>query len=444
MSDSLIQGLRQGKQAIAIIGLGYTGWPLAMALSGHFEVRGYDSSAIRIELLKKEWASKEKNSNGKASDGLRSKAKNLPSGGVELSCVQEVIRGAGCFIIAVPTPVNKRNEPDLHSLETALQAVGAVLKKGDLVVIESTVYPGCTEEFCIPLLEKISKLKVNIDFGVGYSPERINPGDSIHTLSTVTKLISASSTQWLPVVEYIYCSVIEAGLFVCSSIKVAEAAKMTENIQRDVNIALMNQLSALYEKMKIDTNDVWQAAATKWNFLPFRPGLAGGHCISVDPYYLLHQAQQFSFSPTLVAEARRINESVKSRIVNRVLAHLESVGVSVQHARLLIKGVSFKPNVADVRNSKIVEVALELLQKGCQVELSDPIADAVGLHKEYGLSLITEEKGLYDIVIVAACHIDYNTLNEDYFCQRTPALGLIADLSGTFRNIITKRTYWTL
>ncbi|MBM3922881.1 MAG: nucleotide sugar dehydrogenase [Sphingomonadales bacterium] len=444
MSDSLIQGLRQGKQAIAIIGLGYTGWPLAVALSDHFEVRGYDSSTARIELLNKERAGKQKTSTRKPSNEQPPKAQDLPSAGLALSCSEEIIRGAACFIIAVPTPVHKNNAPDLHSLETALLTVGAVLKKGDLVVIESTVYPGCTEEFCIPLLEKISKLKVNIDFGVGYSPERINPGDTIHTLSSVTKLISASSTQWLPVIECIYSSVIEAGLFVCSTIKVAEAAKMTENIQRDVNIALMNQLSALYEKMQIDTSDVWQAAATKWNFLPFRPGLAGGHCISVDPYYLLHQAQQFSFSPTLVAEARRVNESVKSRIVNRVLAHLESVGVSVPHARLLIKGISFKPNVADVRNAKIVEVALELLQMGCQVELSDPIADTAGLQKEYGLSLIDEEKGLYDIVIVAACHADYNTLNEDYFCQRTPALGLIADLSGTFRNTITKRTYWTL
>ena len=433
MSESLIQELKQRRKTVAVIGLGYTGWPLALALSRHFDVCGFDSSATRVDQLRKEMAERKQQDKGQAL-----------TYSLALSSSAEVIHGAACYIIAVPTPVNDKNEPDLYSLQMALQTVAAVLKKGDLVIIESTVYPGCTEEFCVPLLEKQSNLKVDLDFGIGYSPERINPGDQIHTLSTVTKLIAVSSEQWLSVMQSIYSSVIEAGLFICSSIKVAEAAKMTENIQRDVNIALMNQLAELYERMQISTSEVWQAAATKWNFLPFRPGLAGGHCISVDPYYLLHQAQKFSFSPTLVAEARRVNELVKSRIVNRLLDHLQSIGVSPARARILVKGVSFKANVADVRNAKIAEVALELMQQGCQVDLSDPIADAVALKKEYGLSLIGQERGAYDVVLISADHTDYYTLDEDYFCQRTTALGLVADLNGIHRNNITKRTYWTL
>lgn len=433
MSASLIQQLKQRQKSVVVIGLGYTGWPLALALSRHFEVCGFDSSATRVDQLKTEMSARTQRDRGQAR-----------TFSLSLSASAEVLRDAACYIIAVPTPVNDNNEPDLYSLQMALQTVAAILKKGDLVIIESTVYPGCTEEFCVPLLEKQANLKVNLDFGVGYSPERINPGDQIHTLSTVTKLIAASAEQWLSVMQLVYSSVVEAGLFICSSIKVAEAAKITENIQRDVNIALMNQLAELYERMQIPATEVWQAAATKWNFLPFRPGLAGGHCISVDPYYLLHQAQKFSFSPTLVAEARRINELVKTRIVNRLLVHLDSVGLSPSGARILIKGVSFKANVADVRNAKIAEVALELMQRGCQVELSDPIADPDALKKEFGLSLIEQERGPYDVMLISADHSDYYTLDEDYFCQQTTALGLVADLNGIHRNNITKRTYWTL
>ena len=433
MLPSLIDQLQQHATRIAVLGLGYTGWPLAQALSKRFQVLGYDPNEQRVsELLKGV------DSTGESDNVLES------SDSIHLTSSADSLRGVGCFIIAVPTPVKGHAEPDLQYLQAALLTVAAVLKRGDLVIIESTVYPGCTEEFCLPLLEKHSGLKAARDFGMGYSPERINPGDRAHTLATVTKLVAANDEQWLRVVKFIYDAISPAGVFVCSSIRVAEAAKMTENIQRDVNIALMNQLAELYELLHIPTGEVWQAAATKWNFLPFRPGLAGGHCISVDPYYLLHRARQLPFSPTLVAEARRVNESVKTRIVDRLLAHLQGAGIDKKQARILIMGITFKANVADVRNAMIAEVALELMKLGCQVDLSDPLADAGALQRQYGLSLVQQEKGDYDIIVIAADHAAYYTLNEDYFCERTRTGALIADLNGMYRNKINQRNYWTL
>jgi UDP-N-acetyl-D-galactosamine dehydrogenase len=433
MSTSLIEQLQQRTALIAVLGLGYTGWPLANALSEHFEVIGYDPNEQRVSDLL----------NGVDRTGESINA-SKGTASMHLDSTPSMLHKACCYIIAVPTPVNEQSEPDLQYLQSALRTVGAVLKRGDLVIVESTVYPGCTEEFCIPILEEHSGLKGTIDFGMGYSPERINPGDRIHTLASVTKLVAASDAKWLDVVKFIYDVIVPAGVFVCSSIKVAEAAKITENIQRDVNIALMNQLAELYQRLHIPTGEVWQAAATKWNFLPFRPGLAGGHCISVDPYYLLHKASQVSFSPTLVAEARRINEMVKARIVKRLLAHLEQAGVDKKSARILIMGVTFKANVADVRNAKIAEVALELMKLGCHIDLSDPLADAAALQQEYGLTLVQTEKVDYDIIVIAADHAAYYTLDEDYFCQRTRTGALVADLNGIYRNKINQRNYWTL
>lgn len=423
MSHPLIDALKQRRSSIAVLGLGYTGWPLALSLHEHFEVCGFDTNERRISQLQQ----------------LLSRSSSL-----SLSYSSDVLSNCDCFIVAVPTPVTEKNEPDLRSLEAALLSVAAVLKSGALVIIESTVYPGCTEEFCLPLLEKHSGLKAGVDFGLGYSPERINPGDQVHTLTTVTKLVSAVHTPWLDVVKFIYETIVTAGVHVCASVKVAEAAKMTENIQRDVNIALMNQLSELYEHLSISTGDVWQAAATKWNFLPFRPGLAGGHCISVDPYYLLHRAKSIPFSPTLVAEARRVNEMVRTRILQRILDHLQHNAIDYAKARILIKGVTFKANVADVRNAKIVVVALDLIALGCTVDLSDPIADEVALLHEYGLCLVSKEGVEYDIVVIAADHSDYYLLEESYFCERTRQGALVVDLAGIYRNRIIQRNYWTL
>ena len=433
MSSTLIELLTRRRTAIGVVGLGYTGWPLALALSDHFEVRGFDTSEQRIARLMQ--------------GSGRTKDPSLPSPlplSLHVSRSSDILSDCSCYIIAVPTPVLDNNDPDLRSLQAALVSVAAVLKKGDLVIIESTVYPGCTEEFCMPLLESRSGLRAAADFGLGYSPERINPGDEVHTLASVTKLISAVDTSWLDAIAFIYKRIVAAGVFVCSSVKVAEAAKMTENIQRDVNIALLNQLAELYEHLHIPAAEVWQAAATKWNFLPFRPGLAGGHCISVDPYYLLHRSRSTPYWPTMVAEARRINEAVKVRVVQRLLDHLKRHSISCKQARILIKGVSFKANVADVRNSKILSVALELMGKGCTVDLSDPWADAEALRQEYGLSLLVEEGSAYDSLVIATDHTDYYSLHEDYFCERTRDSALIADLNGIYRNKITKRNYWTL
>lgn len=439
MSHALIDALKNRRSSIAVLGLGYTGWPLALALSEHFEVRGFDTDAKRIAQLQQ----RSSNTAIGANDGP-SAASSSSSSSMLLSSDPAILSGCDCYIIAVPTPVTQNNEPDLRSLEAALLTVSAVLKSGGLVILESTVYPGCTEEFCKPILEEHSGLKAGMDFGLGYSPERINPGDQVHTLATVTKLVSALHTPWLEPVKFIYETIVTAGVYVCSTVKVAEAAKMTENIQRDVNIALVNQLAELYEQLSIDAGEVWQAAATKWNFLPFRPGLAGGHCISVDPYYLLHRSSLVPFAPTLVAEARRVNELVKSRIIKRILAHLQYNAIEYPRARLLIKGVTFKANVADVRNSKIVAVALELMALGCKVELSDPLADAIALQHEYGLSLVSKEGSEYDVIVVAADHADYYLLQENYFCERTRQGALIVDLAGIYRNRISQRNYWTL
>ena len=423
MFHPLIDALKQRRSSIAVLGLGYTGWPLAFLLHEHFEVRGFDTNDRRISQLQP----------------LLNHSSSLL-----LSCSADILSNCDCFIVAVPTPVTEKNEPDLRSLEAALLSVAAVLRSGALVIIESTVYPGCTEEFCMPLLEKHSGLKAGVDFGLGYSPERINPGDQVHTLASVTKLVSALHTPWLEVVKFIYETIVTVGVHVCASVKVAEAAKMTENIQRDVNIALMNQLAELYEHLSISSSDVWQAAATKWNFLPFRPGLAGGHCISVDPYYLLYRSKSIPFSPTLVAEARRVNEMVKTRILQRILDHLQRNAIDYTKARILIKGVTFKANVADVRNAKIVVVALDLIALGCTVDLSDPIADEVALRHEYGLCLVSKEGDEYDIVVIAADHSDYYLLEESYFCERTRQGALVVDLAGIYRNRITQRNYWML
>lgn len=432
MSQALIETLAQRRSGIAVLGLGYTGWPLAIALSHQFKVVGFDTNAQRIDQLRH------------PSDPVSSVPGLGADLSLEISSSSAILSNCCCFIVAVPTPVTENNEPDLGHITSALNAVAAVLKKGDLVILESTVYPGCTEEFCMPLLEKQSGLVAGIDFGLGYSPERINPGDNVHTLATVTKLVAAVHPLWIDAVKFIYESIVSAGVFVCSSVKVAEAAKMTENVQRDVNIALMNQLAELYEHLQIPRGEVWQAAATKWNFLPFRPGLAGGHCISVDPYYLLHRASSLPFSPTLVAEARRVNEDVKTRIIDRIVDHLSKCSINNAKARILIKGVTFKANVADVRNSKIASVALALIGMGCRVEVSDPWADSAALQKEYGLTLILTEDSNYDVVVIAADHADYYLLEEDYFCERCHSESLVVDLPGMFRNKITQLKYWTL
>lgn len=432
MSGELIQQLSAKKTAIAVIGLGYTGLPLAMALAEHFWVIGYDIDPSKLEALER-------------GEGLPEEFKTH-AGKKNLEFVKDpsLLTKASFFIVAVPTPVDEQKNPDLEMLATAMRTVGGALQIGKGVVLESTVYPGCTEEFCVPILEKASGLRLHHDFWVGYSPERINPGDTIHHVRNVVKLISGTSTEAIESLQFVYSKIVAAGLHQCASIKVAEAAKMTENIQRDVNISLLNELSVVYEKLGIDPSQVWEAASTKWNFVPFRPGLAGGHCISVDPYYLLHRARIAQIEPRLVATARLVNEEIVERVAERVVDHLLEIKVSLMEARVLVKGVSFKGNVGDIRNSKILEVVKLLKDQGVQVDLEDPLVSDAQLKKEHGWELNRQLLNNYHVVIVAADHSVYYNLREDYFCAISGPLALIMDLKGMFQGKVTQRKYWSL
>ncbi len=421
------------QESIAVIGLGYTGLPLALRLAKSFSVVGYDSDLARVQQLRQ---GLDANQEIKLPDPVSS----LPT----FTCDRSLLGNASVFIIAVPTPVDQSKIPDLRYIDEAMDAVGNSLKSGDCVVVESTVYPGCTDEYCAPLLEKISGLRVGIDFTMGYSPERINPGDTTHHIGAVVKLVAASDSSTLDFLTQLYQHVTDAGVHACESIRVAEAAKLTENIQRDVNIALLNELSAVYEKLGINPGPVWEAAATKWNFLPFRPGLAGGHCISVDPYYLLSAIKEHGINASLVEEARRINEGMVERVASKIFQHLETTAIAEASDRILIMGASFKPNVKDVRNSKPVELAKLLMRRRFEVDLIDPLVDPQQLKRMSGLSLAAQPKGCYQVVVIAVNHIVYKELEESYFCAHTFDSSLIIDLTGAFKGVIHNRKYWTI
>lgn len=433
MRPEILPSIQTREAAVAVIGLGYTGLPLALALAANFRVIGYDKDPQTVASLIA----------GVDPRGEVSEVQLLAST-VQFTSDATSLAQAVFFIVAVPTPVDAYHNPDLNMLELAMQGVGRSLKKGDCVVLESTVYPGCTEEFCVPLLEKTSGLTLNKDFAVGYSPERINPGDKEHRLDNVIKLIAGSDEPALDLIQRIYASIVPVGLHQCPSIKVAEAAKMTENIQRDVNIALMNELSGVYANMGIDTTAVWEAASTKWNFLPFRPGLAGGHCISVDPYYLLYRAKQDGMEPVLVAKSREINEAMVEKVAQKVLSSVSEKKKFNLPATVLIMGISFKGNVTDIRNSKVLDLAGQLKEQGLEVDLMDPLVNAASLEMRYGWSLATAFRKNYDIIIVGADHADYCKLGEDYFCDFSGEQSLIIDLKGIFRGKINKRKYWSL
>lgn len=432
MKTSLVQQLNSGEGAIAVVGLGYTGLPLAMALAEHFSVIGYDIDSSKIRALV-------------SGDGVPVNELNSPSKNkIHFVSESSLLAAASLFIVSVPTPIDSKHLPDLAALTLAMRQIGSVLKKGNGVIIESTVYPGCTEEYCVPILEQVSGLLHHEDFWVGYSPERINPGDHVHHVRNVIKLIAGSSADALDVIRAVYSKVVVAGLHTCPSIRVAEAAKMTENIQRDVNIALLNELSAVYEKLGIEASSVWEAAATKWNFAPFRPGLAGGHCISVDPYYLLYRAQEVGANLPLVATARQVNEQIVQRVAKKVLDFLIAGNVNLPEAQVLVKGVSFKGNVGDLRNSKILEVVKLLKGQGIQVDLEDPLVNSAHLKNAYGWELTASLRNSYEVVIIAADHTAYYNLGEDYFCAISRHEALIIDLKGLFKGKITQRKYWSL
>ena len=426
----MYKDLTEKKTKLAVIGLGYVGLPIALEFAKKISVIGFDINSNRVEMMRNKIdPSKEVESS--AFDGCD----------IFFTDNLEDLKQASFYIIAVPTPVDKYNVPDLKPLLGASETVGKVLKKGDYVVYESTTYPGCTEEDCLPVLEQLSGLKMGKDFKLGYSPERINPGDKKHTLRTVVKVVSGNDAESLEEIAKTYELVVDAGVHRASSIKVAEASKIVENTQRDLNIALMNELSLIFDRMGVNTFDVLEAAGTKWNFLKFQPGLVGGHCIGVDPYYLTHKAAALGYESKVISSSRYINDDMAKYVARKVITHVLR---NSNEPKVLVKGVTFKENVSDIRNSKIVDTVKELLAFNIHVDVEDPFAVIEEVQHEYGLNLVREAKNGYDAVIVTVPHEPYLKLDDAYFASVTHENGLIADLKGIYKNKITRRKYWSL
>jgi UDP-N-acetyl-D-galactosamine dehydrogenase len=429
----MYQELLSKEKTLAVIGLGYVGLPIALEFAKKIKVIGFDINAQRVEMMR----------NGiDPSQELESSA--FENCDIEFTNDLDVLRKANFFIVAVPTPVDEHNVPDLIPVQRASETIGKVIKKGDYVVFESTVYPGCTEEDCVPIIEKFSGLKMVTDYKIGYSPERINPGDKEHTISTIVKVVSGCCAESLDTIAKVYELVVKAGVHKASSIKVAEAAKIIENTQRDLNIALMNELSIIFDRMNINTFEVLEAAGTKWNFLKFQPGLVGGHCIGVDPYYLTYKSKELGYDSQVILAGRVINDGMASYVAKKVLQHIIQSNGNVKHSKVLVMGATFKENVSDIRNSKVADVVKELKSFSLNVDVADPYADSDELKHEYGFELTPTIANDYDAVIVTVPHQEYKSLDENYFASITKEKALIADLKGTYRNKITNRNYWSL
>lgn len=429
----IYQNIIAKKSKVAVLGLGYVGLPIALAFARKISVIGFDINQERIGLMKKG-----------IDPSKELSAEEFNGCDIEFTDDVKVLRQANFFIVCVPTPVDGHNVPDLKPLIAASQTIGRVLKKNDYVVFESTTYPGCTEGDCLPVIEEKSGLKSPADFKVGYSPERINPGDKIHTIDKIIKVVSGCDEESLDEIAKVYSIICKAGIHKASSIKVAEAAKIIENTQRDVNIALMNELSRIFHRLHINTYDVLDAAATKWNFLKFYPGLVGGHCISVDPYYLTYKAQSLGYESEVITSGRRINDDMAPYIARRTVQMLTQHGKDPGKSKVLVMGATFKENVSDIRNSKVADLVNELNQFSVKVEIIDACASSDELQKEYGFSLTKEISRDYDAVIVAVAHDQYRSLTEDYFLSITTPNAIIADIKGIFRNKINQLTYWSL
>lgn len=388
---------------IGVVGLGYVGLPLAVEFSKHFSTVGYDIDAERIARL-----NSGTDTTREVDDAELAAANNL-----RFTDRLDEVSDCNVYIVTVPTPIDSAKRPDLTALKSASRAVGEVLNKGDVVVFESTVYPGATEEDCAPILESTSGLKLNRDFYLGYSPERINPGDRKHRLTDISKITSGSTPEAASFVDSLYRKIIGAGTYRASSIRVAEAAKVIENTQRDVNIALINELAMIFNRMGLDTREILDAAGTKWNFLNFRPGLVGGHCIGVDPYYLTHKSQEFGYHPDMILAGRRINDNMGIHVAAEVVKLMVKRGISMPDARILIMGITFKENCPDVRNTRVIDLISELQTYGSQVEIYDPWADIEAVADEYGISITNEipDAGQYDAVVVAVAHKEFREMS---------------------------------
>ncbi|WP_065219834.1 MULTISPECIES: nucleotide sugar dehydrogenase [Butyricimonas] len=418
---------------LALIGLGYVGLPIALEFAKKISVIGFDISEERLAKMR---------NHIDPSGELEAEA--FEGSDIEFTASVDVLREASFFIVAVPTPIDRFNQPDLTPLLAASRTVGKALKKGDYVVYESTVYPGCTEEDCVPVLEEVSGLRAGVDFKIGYSPERINPGDKVHTLANTVKIVSGCDAETLETVAKVYELVVKPGVHRAPNIKVAEAGKIIENTQRDVNIALMNELSIICSRIGINTYDVLEAAGTKWNFLKFYPGLVGGHCIGVDPYYLVHKAKELKYHPQMINAGRFVNDSMGGYIAKKIVKRMIAMGKNILGARVLVMGITFKENVSDIRNSKVVDIVNELKDFGVDVDVTDPHADPEEVIREYGFPLIEQPRANYDAVIVAVSHMEYLDLDEMYFQGLTYEHAVLGDVKGIYRGKIHQLKYWSL
>ncbi len=429
----MIKKLQEKKMKIGIIGLGYVGLPLALEFAKKYSVIGFDIKQDRVDLM---------NQSIDPSEELGAEA--FDNCDIKFTANPADLKEASIYIVAVPTPIDENNIPDLKPLISATEIVGDVLKKGDYVIYESTVYPGATEEDCLPILEQRSGLKLGEDFKLGYSPERINPGDKENTLTKILKVVSGSDDEALRVISDLYSSIITAGIHEASSIKVAEAAKIIENTQRDVNIALVNELSLLFEKMGINTFEVLEAASTKWNFYKVTPGIVGGHCIGVDPYYLTYKAKQLSHNVPIISASREINDNMPTYLSKRVIKEISNVGKTLKDSRVLVLGATFKENVSDIRNSKVFEIVNDILSYGIDVDLVDPYASIEEVKKHYGIDVKCEPSGKYDAIVLAVKHNEYCGLSESYFESISNKPLIFIDLKGCYRNAFKEHVYFSL
>jgi len=412
---------------IGVIGLGYVGLPLAVEFGKKYPVTGFDIHQQRIDELV---AGHDRTL--ETSDEELAEATNL-----KYTTLLDDIRTCNYFIVTVPTPIDTHKRPDLTPLIKASESVGKILKKGDIVIYESTVYPGATEEECVPILEKFSGLKYNADFFCGYSPERINPGDKVHTVTKILKVTSGSTPEVAKKVDDLYKSIIVAGTYLASSIKVAEAAKVIENSQRDINIAFVNELALIFNKIGIDTHEVLAAAGTKWNFLKFTPGLVGGHCIGVDPYYLTHKAQELGYNPEIILAGRRLNDNMGFYVANRVIKHMIRKGQTVAGSRVLMLGITFKENCPDIRNSRAIDVVTEFNEYSCKVDVYDPWADHAEVKHEYGIDLVDKPGNDYDAIVLAVAHNEFKELDIRSLGSSNP---VIYDIKGLLdKSIVDER-----
>jgi UDP-N-acetyl-D-galactosamine dehydrogenase len=425
--------LLSGKKKMAVIGLGYVGLPIALEFAKKISVIGFDIKPERVEMMR-----------NKVDPSNELSSKDFEGCDIKFTSTLNDLREASFYVVAVPTPIDEHKNPDLSPVLSATTTVGKVLSEGDYVVYESTVYPGCTEEDCIPLLSEVSGLKYMEQFKVGFSPERINPGDREHTLTKITKVTSGCDAESAEEIAKIYELVIEAGVHRASSIKVAEAAKIIENSQRDINIAFMNELSMIFNKMDINTFEVLEAAGTKWNFLNFYPGLVGGHCIGVDPYYLTYKSARFGHHAQIINAGRGINDGMAAYVARQVTLKLSSTFPNLKDCRVLVMGATFKENVSDIRNSKVADVVSELKEFGVQVDVVDPHASPGEIRQEYGFDLAPDIRGPYHGIVVAVNHKDYLGLDDEYFKSISHDRAVFADLKGIYRGKISSLNYWSL